>query len=42
MTRKPFYFVPPESANEDLHFILQYDNAKNNYDTPCGVLKEEE
>jgi len=37
-----FYLVPPESANEDLHFVFQYDNAKIYYDTPCGVFKEEE
>ncbi|MEA5015059.1 MAG: hypothetical protein VB099_10910 [Candidatus Limiplasma sp.] len=37
-----FYLVPPESANEDLHFVFQCDNAEINYDTPCGIFKEEE
>ena len=37
-----FYLVPPESANEDLHFVFQYDKAKITYDMPCGIFKEEE
>lgn len=37
-----FYLVPPESANEDLHFVFQDDKAKITYDTPCGIFKEEE
>ena len=41
MMRKLFNLVPPKSTSEDLHFILQYDNAKSNYETPCGVFKEE-